>query len=81
MGGSILDLAFGLSFCSGLIIGSGLTAYAFMRRENWEKNDQRLVGIYKRLNSGLSINRNCLLAQYNGPKKIIRSHALAQPMS
>jgi len=29
------------------------------------KNDQRLVGIYKRLNPGLSINRNCLLAQYN----------------
>ena len=45
------------------------------------KNDQRLVGIYKRLNPGLSINRNCLLAQYNGSIKIIRSHALAQPMS
>ena len=33
------------------------------------KNDQRLVGIYKRLNPGPSINRNCLLAQYNGSKK------------
>ena len=51
-------------FCSGLIIGSGLAAYAFMRWKNrGKKNDQRLVGIYTRLNLGLSLNCTCLLAQ------------------
>ena len=50
-------------FCAGLIIGSGLAAYAFMRWENREKNDQRVCDFPSWLDPWLSLNSICLLAQ------------------